>query len=97
MGKGVKDYKKLIIAARQTKSNPAVDVTIISLEVLEALELAKTCLVVVCNCSKCYCSSSSSCYRPGLSSYFIRHPPIIVALSSALSLNLVVVFVIFVA
>ena len=41
MSKGVKDYKKSIIAARQTKSNPAADVTIISLEVLEALELAK--------------------------------------------------------
>ena len=36
MGKGVKDYKKSIIAARQTESNPA-DATIISLEVLEAL------------------------------------------------------------
>ena len=40
MGKRVKDYKKRIIAAKQLKSNPA-DVTIISLEVLETLELSK--------------------------------------------------------
>jgi hypothetical protein len=39
MGKRVKDYKKRIIAAK-LKSNPA-DVTIISLEVLETLELTK--------------------------------------------------------
>ena len=43
MGKRVKDYKKRIIAAK-LKSNPAdnpADVTIISLEVLETLELTK--------------------------------------------------------